>query len=360
MAGSNSPTDALPPSVMIGAHAVGPGRRVLIIAEAGVNHDGRAEDARALVDAAAGAGADFVKFQVFRAADLTTRTADLAAYQRSSAGPTSQQAMLQQLELDDAAFATLATQCARRGVGFLATPFGVDDVARLVRLHVPALKIASTDIDNTPLLHAAALTRLPLIVSTGTATAGEIAACISDLAAWGAAQRTILLHCVSSYPTPVAAANLRRVGALAMRYGLPVGFSDHTTSVAIAGWAVAAGACVLEKHLTLDRTRPGPDHAVSLEPAEFAAYVAAAREAEAALGIGTLNAADLEADVRRVARKSIVARRDIPAGAVLSADALTVKRPGGGLSPRQLAEIVGRRTRVAIAADTMLAWDMLA
>lgn len=360
MADSDSPIDALPPAVMIGAHAVGPGRRVLIIAEAGVNHDGRAEDACALVDAAADAGADFVKFQAFRAADLTTRTADLAAYQRSRAGPASQQALLQQLELDDGVFATLAARCAQRGVAFLATPFGVPDVQRLVRLHVPALKIASTDIDNTPLLHAAALTRLPLIVSTGTATADEIAACVGDLATWGAAQHTVLLHCVSSYPTPVAAANLRRIGALATHYGLPVGFSDHTTSVVIAGWAVAAGACVLEKHLTLDRTRPGPDHAVSLEPTAFATYVAAAREAEAALGTGALDAADLEADVRQVARKSIVARQDIPAGAVISPDWLTVKRPGGGLSPRQLAEVVGRRTRVAIAADTMLAWDMLA
>lgn len=343
---------------MIAGRGVGAGQRVLIVAEAGVNHDGSVEKALRLVDVAADAGADVVKFQMFRAAELVTAGATPATYQRA-AGESSQHEMLRRLELSEADFSRVRRHCDARGIVFLATPFGPQDVARLLPLGVPALKLASTDIDNMPLLRRAAETGLPLIVSTGAATEAELDACVARLRDWGAGGRLILLHCVSGYPTPLDAANLRVIATLRERYGVPCGFSDHTPVTQIAGWAVAAGACVLEKHFTLDPSAPGPDHAMSLSPAQLAEYVAAAHTAETALGTGALGFTEIEADVRRAARKSVVAAADIPAGTALTAELLTVKRPGGGIPPGELAALVGRRAVVDIAADTILTRDML-
>jgi len=344
--------------VRIAGRAVGDGCPALLIAEAGVNHDGNAGDALRLVDAAADAGADVVKFQMFRAAELVTADATTAAYQRAG-GTTSQRALLERLELSEGDFARVAEHCRRRGVLFLATPFSPPDVERLVRLAVPALKIASTDLNNLPLLRRAAATGLPLIVSTGAATADEIAAAVARLRGLGVGARLILLHCVSGYPTPLQAANLRAIAALRALSGVPCGFSDHTTSTAIAGWAVAAGACVLEKHFTLDRRRPGPDHAFSLEPAALAEYVRAARDAETALGRGGLGLCELEHDVRAVARKSVVTAKAIRAGTLLTADLLTVKRPGGGIPPDEFDAVLGRRAACDLAPDTVLTWELL-
>ncbi len=344
--------------VRIAGRPVGDGYPALLIAEAGVNHDGRVADALRLVDVAAAAGADVVKFQMFRAAELVTADAATAAYQRSG-GETSQHALLRRLELSDDDFARVAERCRRRGILFLATPFSPPDVERLVRLDVPALKLASTDLNNVPLLRRAAATGLPLIVSTGAATADEIAAAVARLRGLGLSDRLILLHCVSGYPTPLEAANLRAVATLRVLSGVPCGFSDHTTSTAIAGWAVAAGACVLEKHFTLDRRRPGPDHAFSLEPDALAEYVRAARDAERALGRGTLGMTALERDVRRVARKSVVTATAIRAGTPLTAELLTVKRPGGGIPPDEFEAVLGRRAANDLAPDTVLTWEML-
>lgn len=347
-----------PAWVSIGTRAVGDNEPVLIIAEAGVNHDGDREKALRLVDAAADAGADVVKFQMFRADELVTATADAAAYQKTS-GVSSQREMLRRLELSDADFQAIAERCHARGIEFLATPFSPSDIDRLVRLGVRALKIASTDLNNPPLLRRAVETGLPLIVSTGAATADEITACVERLRRWRAGPRLILLHCVSGYPTPLAAANLRAIANLRRLGAVPCGFSDHTESTEIAGWAVAAGAAVLEKHFTLDPAAAGPDHAMSLAPDELATYVRTARLAETALGRGTLGLAELERDVRAVARKSVVAAVPIAAGTVLAPEMLTIKRPGGGIPPDQLDALPGRRALCDIAADTVLTWELV-
>ena len=345
-------------TVRIGERLVGDQQPVLIIAEAGVNHDGSLEQALRLVDAAADAGADVVKFQVFRAAELVTAAAAAAAYQKA-AGACSQLEMLTKLELSDGEFARIRLHCRRRAIEFLATPFGPRDVDRLVGLDVQAIKIASTDLNNPPLLRRAAETGLPLLVSTGASTAEEIAASVARLREWGAVQRLILLHCVSGYPAPLEVANLRAIGALRRAHNVPCGFSDHTGSTQIAGWAVAAGACVLEKHFTLDRAAAGPDHDMSLDPVQLAEYVAAARRAEVALGSGEIGLTAVETDVRAVARKSVVAATRIPANTVLTPQLLTIKRPGGGIEPDQFDRVVGRRATADIAADTVLTWDLI-
>jgi N-acetylneuraminate synthase/N,N'-diacetyllegionaminate synthase len=356
MSGAETKPEAV--TVRIGDRPVGDGQGVLIVAEAGVNHDGVLDQALRLVDAAADAGADVVKFQMFRAAELVTATATVAGYQQAR-GVRSQREMLARLELSDHDFARLAAHCRARSIEFLATPFNPPDVDRLLALHVRALKIASPDLVNPPLLRRAAETGLPLLLSTGASTADEIAAAVAQLRGWGAAGRLILLHCVSGYPAPLDAANLGAIATLRRTFGVPAGFSDHTRSTAIAGWAVAAGACVLEKHFTLDRDAAGPDHAASLDPKELGAYVRAARDAEAALGAGALGMSPLEADIRAVARQSVVSARHIPAGALLTAEMLTVKRPGGGIEPGQLEALFGRRAAADIPADTVLTWELV-
>lgn len=344
--------------VSIGDRLVGDRQPVLIIAEAGVNHDGSLEKALRLVDVAADAGADLVKFQMFRATELVTATAAAAAYQQA-AGACSQLDMLKKLELSDGDFARIRLHCQRRAIQFLATPFGPRDVDRLVGLDVQAIKLASTDLNNPQLQRRAADTGLPLLVSTGASTAEEIAASVARLRDWGATARLILLHCISGYPAPLGAANLRAIGALRRTHNVPCGFSDHTGSTQIAGWAAAAGACVLEKHFTLDRSAAGPDHAMSLDPAQLAEYVAAARQVEVALGSGEIGLTAVEADVRAVARKSIVAATHIPANTVLTPHLLTIKRPAGGIEPDQLDHVIGRRAIGDIAADTVLTWDLI-
>ncbi|RMF75965.1 MAG: N-acetylneuraminate synthase [Planctomycetota bacterium] len=344
-------------TIRIGRHVVGCGERVFVIAEAGVNHDGRIDDALRLIDAAAEAGADAVKFQIFSAEELAARDAPTAAYQ--SGDGTTQRELLQSLELPHDAFARLAARCAERGLVFLATPFGLRDVEALARLGAAAIKIASTDLDNVPLIRAATDAGVTLIVSTGAATRDELDAAVERLRAWKAAGRAILLHCVSSYPTPLEAANLRRIAALRTRYETPVGFSDHTTATRIGAWAVAAGACVLEKHFTLDRARPGPDHAMSLEPDQLREYISDVRAAEAALGDGEIEMQPIEQDVRRVARKSVFAATRIAAGSRLTRANLTTRRPGGGISPDRFDELLSRVAAVDIPPDTPLAWNMI-
>ncbi len=333
-------------------------RRPFVIAEAGVNHDGCARDALALVDAAVEAGADAVKFQIFTADQLATRSAPPADYQRA-ARETAQHAMLSRLELDDESFRAIRARCEQRGITFLATPFSLLDVQRLRALRPVAVKLSSTDLDNTPLLRAAAQLDLPLIVSTGAATEDEIADAVREIEHLGARSRAVLLHCVSCYPTPLDSANLLAIPALRERFGLPVGFSDHTISVEVGAWAVAAGAVVLEKHLTLSRSRAGPDHACSLEPREFAKYVAVARAAASALGAGRLGMSPIESDVRSAARKSLVAATNLPAGHVLRPEDVAIKRPAGGLPPLEYDAVVGRTLRVPLAQDAPLSWSVL-
>lgn len=346
-------------AVSIGHHLIGPGQPTFIIAEAGVNHDGSTETALRLVDAAAEAGVDAVKFQMFRAASLVARSAATAPYQEKGCGETSQQAMLSRLELPEASFLRLKEHCDERSVMFLATPFGAQEVDQLLSLGASAIKIASTDLTNTPLVQHAAASQLPIILSTGASTDEEISTAVESLRRASAGDRLVLLHCVSCYPTPLDAINLRAIHTLQSVYGVPCGLSDHTTSTKVGSWAVAAGACVLEKHLTLDRTASGPDHAMSLSPAELAEYVAAVREAEKALGNGKLGLIEPEWEVRAVAGKSVVAARNIPLGTRITPDMLTLKRPATGIGPRDFDRLVDRTATVDIASDTLLSWDMV-
>ncbi len=345
--------------VSIGRHRVGPGEPTFIIAEAGVNHDGDLKAALRLVDAAASAGADAVKFQLFKAADLVTAEAATADYQRVASGETSQQAMLRRLELPPSAFETIKAHCNARSILFLATPFGITQVQQLVALGAPAIKIASTDLTNTPLLAAVAGTGLPIILSTGASTADEIRAAVDHLDRAGAQQRLILLHCVSCYPTPVEALNLRRVRTLQDTFNVPAGLSDHTTATHTGAWAVATGACALEKHFTLDRSAIGPDHAMSLDPTQLAEYICTVRELERARGDGELGLDDCEGAVRTVAARSVVAAIDILAGTQLTDAMLTLKRPGTGIPAGALPQLPGRKASTDIPRDTVLSWDMV-
>ena len=353
--------------VRIGGATVGAGSPTYIVAEAGVNHNGDLAIAMALVEAAAAAGADAVKFQAFSAERLVTDGASTAAYQPGS----SQRDMLMQLELHPEDFAAIASGCGAAGVELLLTPFGPEDVELLVDLGAHAIKVASPDVTNHPLLEVVGRTHLPVILSTGAADTDEIAAAIDALACAGTDQ-LILLQCVSSYPTPIDEANLNCIGTLAEKFGVPVGYSDHTMELITGELAVGVGACLLEKHFTLDPTMHGPDHAFSLRPVELTAYIVRARSAtcgvldpaglglseRAALGNGVKRLGDIEKDVRDVARSSVTSAEAIAAGATVTAAMLTIKRPGGGIPPSEIASVVGRVAAVDIPADTTLTPDM--
>jgi len=346
--------------IRIGDAVVGPGQRAYVIAEVGVNHNGDVETAKRMVDVARQAGADAVKLQAFRAERLVTRSASMADYQKGRApGASSQYEMLRELELWPDAFAEIRTHCRQCGVAFLATPFAPEDVAMLASLDPVAIKIASSDLTNTPLLETAADTHLPLIVSTGAAKGDEIDAGIAWLRQRDAADRLVLLHCVSSYPTDPCDANLRRIAVLADRFGVPTGFSDHTAGIEAGALAVAAGAVMIEKHFTLNRNQVGPDHSFSLEPDALAAYIRNIRLAEQMLGSGNLDCTDCEQQVRNLSRASVVAAVDIAAGQVLRPHMLAVKRPAGGIEPLHLHELIGLTAAQDIPADTALMWEMI-
>ncbi len=370
---SNHRSSIVDRRVQIAGREIGVGKPVFVIAEAGVNHNGIVETALRMVEAAAEAGADAVKFQMFRACELATAQAPTAAYQRERCAAKSQRELLATLELTLADFERIARRCEEVGIALVITPFGVEDVARIKGLNhcsksngkqaggnrVAAIKIASTDLTNGPLLNAAVGTEFPLILSTGASTAIEISEAVEGLRRVGTAELLILLHCISCYPTPVAVVNLRAIGELRRHFGAPVGLSDHTTAVEMGGWAAAAGACVLEKHFTLDRSAPGPDHGMSLTPHELKEYVRQLRLVESALGSGQLGMGAAENDTRAAARKSVVAAISIPAGTRLIQSMLTLKRPGTGIPPGDLVRLVGRETLDDIPNDTLLSWDMV-
>lgn len=346
--------------MIIGRRRVGPGAPVFIIAEAGVNHNGRLDLALRLVDAAAEAGADAVKFQAFRADRLASRRAPKAAYQEAAGGKGEGQAeMLRRLELSAEDFAAIRMRCEERGIAFLATPFDDESLELLQRMAVPAFKIGSGDLTNLPFIRAVARCGRPVLLSTGMSTLGEVAAAVAAFRDAGG-EDLLLFHCTSAYPAPYEHVNLRAMVTLRESFGVPVGYSDHTPGTAVALASVAMGACAVEKHLTLDRALPGPDHRASLEPGEFRDLVRGIRAVEAALGDGVKRPAPCEAEVRMVARKSVVAVRRIPAGSLIGADAVAIKRPGDGIPPAALAAVIGRRAAVDIEADEVLTWDKLA
>lgn len=331
--------------------------KCLIIAEAGVNHNGDLELADRLVDAAAEAGADLVKFQTFSADRLVTRAAPKAAYQSRNDGrqAESQHEMLRRLELDAAAHTRLIARCARRGIGFFSTAFDLESLALLVSLGSERFKVPSGELTNLPYLRAIGSRGAEVLLSTGMATLGEVEAAVAVLEQAGTPRdRIVVLHCTTEYPTPMEEVNLAAMCAMGRALGVRYGYSDHTQGIEIAVAAVALGACVIEKHFTLDRTLPGPDHAASLEPGELAALVRAVRNIEIALGDGVKRPTPAEARNRAVARKSIVAARDIRCGELFTVDNLGVKRPGTGLSPMRLDEVLGRRAARDYVVDELI------
>lgn len=340
--------------------------RVYVIAEAGVNHNGSRELAHALVAEAAAAGADAVKFQTFEAKRLATASAGKAAYQKATTSASeSQLEMLRRLELPREWHLDLKERAQQRGLDFLSTPFDPDSLTFLLQMGMPYLKVPSGELTNAPLLWQFARARIPLLVSTGMATLGEVEQALAVIAHafsaesepstleavwrnWSRTEirrslegRVTLLHCTSQYPTPMHEVNLRAMDTLRRAFGLPVGYSDHTEGTLIPVAAVARGAMVIEKHFTLDRTLPGPDHKASLLPLELKSMVADIRAIEASLGDGGKAPQPSEWDTRAAARQRVVAARDIAAGATISRADLTTARSEAGLSASGLWGLVG-------------------
>lgn len=324
------------------------GRRIaedeppFVIAEGGVNHNGSVEVALQLVDAAATAGADAVKFQTFSADAVVLEDAPQAAYQRERAPAGSQLEMLRRLELPADAWPALQARATARDIVFLSTPFDLASVQLLAALGMPAFKVGSGDLTNLVLLRAVAALGKPVLLSTGMASWAEIDATVEDLRTHGDPP-LVLLQCTSAYPAEPVDANLLAMEAMRTRYGVPVGYSDHTLGIGVAAAAAALGAAVIEKHLTLDRALPGPDHEASLDPGEFGAMVVAVRLAAETRGGAGKAAVAAEAEARQLARRSLVVTRAIAAGEELTAADLDAVRPAGGISPQRLDDVIGRR-----------------
>lgn len=339
----------------VGGRLVGHGHPVFVIAEAGVNHDGDIEKALALVDAAAEAGADAVKFQTFRADQLACADAPKAAYQAAQTGSDeSQQVMLQRLELSRADHISLLARARRRNIIFLSTPFDGDSARMLVELGVPALKIGSGELTDSPLLSTVAQLGVPLIISTGMSALDEVTRAVIAVRPSSA---FALLHCVSCYPAEPHECNLAAMATLRAAFQAPVGFSDHTMGSAIAIAAVALGASILEKHVTLNHRAQGPDHSFSLEPRELAELVKAVREVESARGDGVKRPGLRELETAAVARKSLTASCALSAGASLLATDLVAKRPGTGVPPYRLPQLVGRTLARDVCAGARISED---
>ena len=345
--------------IKIGSHLIGPGNASFVIAEAGVNHNGDLDLGRELVRAAASAGANAVKFQTFSAERLVTATAPKAAYQVERTDPTeSQQSMLKHLELGTREHHELMNECARSGILFLSSAFDEQSADLLEALGVVAYKIPSGEITNLPYLRHLAKKGRCLMVSTGMSDMDEVTTAVAAIRD-AAEVPIVLLHCVSLYPAAAAGTNLLAMDTMRAAFGVPVGYSDHTEGIAVALAAVALGADVIEKHLTIDLGLPGPDHAASLEPGEFRTMVAGIRDVAAARGDGVKRPLPEEAETAAVARKSVVAAVEIPAGMVIRREMLTVKRPGTGMPPSRLESLVGRKARTAIEAGSLITPEML-
>jgi N-acetylneuraminate synthase/N,N'-diacetyllegionaminate synthase len=334
----------------IAGRAIGADQPCFIVAEAGVNHNGRLDLALQLVEVARQAGADAVKFQTYVTEKLVTPDAIMAEYQATNVGVVQTQfELLKQLELDYSAFHQIQAHARGQGILFLSTADEEDSLDFLDSLDVPAFKIGSAEVTNLPFLRHAGHKGRPILLSTGMSTLGEV-----DAAVWAIEEtghrELALLHCVSDYPAAPGDTNLRAMDTLRAAFQVPVGLSDHSLGIEIAVAAVARGACIIEKHLTLDRQLPGPDHVMSLEGPEFADLVRAIRHVEAALGSGRKWPTERELATKRVVQKVLVAAHDIPAGKILAPNDLTLRRTSGGLPAAFEEHLIGRRARQAIRA----------
>ncbi|NLW75578.1 MAG: N-acetylneuraminate synthase, partial [Methanomicrobiales archaeon] len=313
--------------------------------------------AKQLIDVAVKAGADAVKFQTFHADNVVTRTAEKAEYQKSTtSSDESQYDMIKKLELPDDAFRELSDYANAKGIIFLSTPFDEESVDLLDDIGVPAFKIPSGEITNFPLLKKVAEKHRPIILSTGMATLGEVEEAFQYLMENGS-EDIVLLHCTTSYPAPIESVNLRAMNTLRCAFQAPVGYSDHTKGITIPIAAVAMGARVIEKHFTIDRTLPGPDHQASLEPLELQAMVKGIRDVECALGDGIKKPTPEEEIIKKIARKSIVAKSDIKKGERLTKNVLTIKRPGIGIEPKYYESLIYMIAKRAIKKDQVITWE---
>jgi len=331
--------------------------KVIIIAEAGVNHNGDIAKAKALIDKGAEAGVDFVKFQTFKAGNLVTKQAKRAAYQdKNTQDNDSQYEMLKKLELSQAVHQELIDYCAQKGVQFLSTGFDFESLEFLAGLGITIAKVPSGEITNLPYLRKVATLFPEVILSTGMATITEIKDAVKVLTDNGISKDKItILHCNTEYPTPMEDVNLKAMLHIQRELGVPVGYSDHTLGIEVPIAAVALGATVIEKHFTLDKTLPGPDHKASLEPEELKAMVMAIRNIEKAIGgSGLKEVSKSEAKNKPIARKSIVATKTIKKGDLFSVENLTVKRPGTGISPMQWDNVIGKTAKKDFEEDDLI------
>ena len=333
---------------------------VFVIAEAGVNHNGDISMALQLCDAAKKTGADAVKFQTFRAEDLVVRGAPTAEYQVRQTGDQDQFLMLERLELSEAQHQKIKVHCNAIGIEFFSTPFSVNAVDMLVKLGVKRLKLSSGELTHRALVEHAAATQLPLLMSTGMGTMQEIIEAVAWVsAARGHLHDVVVMHCTSAYPAPDKTLNLLAMQSMARDLNIAVGYSDHSLGIEAPLAAVALGARVIEKHLTLDRNLPGPDHSASLESDEFLRMVQGIRRVSAMLGDGIKAPLPEELDTARVARRSVVAAVDIAAGDVITAHMLMCRRPATGIAPRDLQRVISQSARINIAAGSVLQWNQL-
>lgn len=345
--------------IEIAGRTVGHGYPCFVIAEAGVNHNGELDLAKRLVDIAVEAGADAVKFQTFRTDAVVAMDAPKARYQLETTDKDQSQAdMIRKLELPAEAFAQLKSYCHERNIVFISTPFDEGSTDLLDGLGVPAFKVPSGETVNIPFLRHIARKGKPVILSTGMSYLGEVERAIRTIREAGNEQ-LVVLHCVSNYPASPVDVNLRAMRTMRQAFQVPVGFSDHTLGLEVPLAAVALGACVVEKHFTLDRNMPGPDHRASQEPDELKALVKSIRIVEAALGDGVKQPAESEENTKQMARRSLYMRRAVREGAVISEEDLIALRPAGGIPPDQFDLVVGRRLRSPVPAGTPLAWKDL-
>jgi sialic acid synthase SpsE len=349
----------LPGEFRIGDRPVGNGHPTYVIAEAGANHNRDLAVARELIDVAVRAGADAVKFQTYSGRRVYSRKTPRFSYLE----PISDQSpaeLLEEIALPRDWQGELAAYAQSKGIVFFSTPFDHDAVRELDELDVPVIKIASFELVDLPLIRRAAETGRPLLLSTGMATIAEVQEAL-DAAVGAGATAVGLMQCTSVYPAPAARANLRAMETMRRAFGVPTGLSDHTTGIAVPIAAGALGAAFVEKHFTLDRNMKGPDHPFALEPDELAAMVEGIREAQEALGDGRKEgpSAEESEEMYRLARRSLIAARDLSKGTVLEADMITVKRPGFGIAPKHLEHVIGRTLKVDVEEDDILTWEML-
>lgn len=339
--------------ISVGNREIGSENPVYIIAEIGINHNGDLETAKKMVQSAWELGADAVKFQTFTAQNIMTKSAGAAAHLEVGSGKEDVYSFVQRISLSPDDHRDLYSACQDLGISFLSTPFGTDSVDLLEELGVSAYKVASMDLDNLPLLEYIAGKGKPIFMSTGMGLLGEVERALNTIYSTGNNQ-VVVLHCTSLYPPPADGINLLAMNTMRSAFDVPVGYSDHTVGVAVPLAAVALGACVIEKHFTLDKNMTGPDHAVSCDPPEFQRLVSEIRDIEKALGSPVKKPVREEWDMRCNFRRSIVAAVNIPDGAAIERDMVTFKRPGSGISPMNLQWVIGRTTNKPIPVDTVI------